>query len=163
MPAFCAWHFHPYSVWFVIVGLIASTLGVRLGNDTVSLVAGNLLYTIYPLVLVSGASVAWWFFKFWRVPSLYKGLTAALFLLSGGFTIFVLLLVGLFDPLLDFRSRLAKHVLWAPPAPARRPGYSYRPPVERQRGPEWYADADEEAEQPASAADESAEEKQPQE
>ncbi|MBR7113860.1 MAG: DUF2232 domain-containing protein [Firmicutes bacterium] len=162
MPAFCAWHFHPYSVWFVIIGLIASTLGVRLGNDTVSLVAGNLLYAIYPLVLISGASVAWWFFKFWRVPGLYKGLTAALFILSGGFTVFLLLIIGLFDPLLDFRSRLARHPLFAAPEPKRRPDYSYRPPAERRRDPEWYADADDEAKRPVSAT-EDAEEEKPQE
>ena len=96
------------------------------------------------------------------MPGLYKGLTAALFILSGGFTVFLLLIIGLFDPLLDFRSRLARHPLFAAPEPKRRPDYSYRPPAERRRDPEWYADADDEAKRPVSAA-EDAEEEKPQE
>ncbi|MCL2678172.1 MAG: YybS family protein, partial [Clostridiales bacterium] len=94
-------------VWGVILGLGLYLLGPHLNSEPLEQAGVNLLYIFSPLMFIIGLAVVSWFFKAYRVSPFLILLLIVLFIRYPGFFFIWLILLGLFDPLLNFRARLA--------------------------------------------------------
>lgn len=104
MPPFSKWRLPWYIIWGFILGLGLLLLGhnyklVLLGN-----IGKNILYIYFPLLLITGISVATYFFKNEKILPLFKGITVFLALINPPLAIMIILTIGLFDPLFDYRK-----------------------------------------------------------
>ncbi|MGI6679635.1 MAG: YybS family protein [Dehalobacterium sp.] len=103
MPLFRDWHLPWQIVWGVILGLTMFLVGRYLEHNIFILIGQNILYIYYPILLVSGISFMVFLWKnniltgFMRVM-----VVMAAFLFSTIF-FFALIMIGLFDPLFDYR------------------------------------------------------------
>lgn len=107
LPPFAEWRLDWHLLWALIAALALAGLGSRLGIDLMARIGDNLLMAFSPILLVCGISVLVWLMRLWRVATFVKVL-AVLFLyqiFSGSF-MYLLILVGVFDPIFDFRRRL---------------------------------------------------------
>lgn len=103
MPAFRDWHFPWYVVWGVIIGLGSWLLGRHLENQALTLIGQNILYIYSFLLLISGLSVAVYFWKHYGLAPSMKALAIIGIFMFSSFVFYFLLIVGLFDPLFDYR------------------------------------------------------------
>ena len=107
LPPFREWRLDWRLLWLFIVALLASSLSARLQHDLLAQIANNMLAAMQIIFLVYGLAVfigAFWRFK----VSAFIQVLAILFMFqffSGQLIIFI----GVFDPLFDFRSRLEKY------------------------------------------------------
>ncbi len=107
MPVFSEWAFPWYTLWGVIVGLTLMLIGDRFGYSGFSIVGKNLLYILGICFSVIGLAVAVYYFKRLRLSKILKGIMVVLLILWP-FTPFLLLIIGVLDPLIDFRRLNAK-------------------------------------------------------
>jgi len=102
-PPFYEWRIPWYSSWVVIIGLGLALLGDYIKVQPLFVVGLNLLIIYLPIAFIIGLAVGAGFFS--RIKSHFIKLiifTTGLIYLP--FTIFLLLLLGVFDPLLNFRK-----------------------------------------------------------
>lgn len=107
--AFRNWQLPWPLVWVVITGLAVWLWGDYRGNTLMLLIGENLLVGFTPLLLITGLAVIGYLGSHWNVPMFFKSavvIFVILFSLPLGLA--VVLFIGLFDPLLDFR-RFARH------------------------------------------------------
>lgn len=108
IPPFREWHFPWYIIWGVIVGLGMLVLGKHYNYEQVVLVGQNILYIYYPILVVSGISVFSYFWKTQKYARIMRFVVfGGLFLVPSAFIILVLL-IGLFDPLIDYRRMVSE-------------------------------------------------------
>lgn len=102
-PSFTQWWVPWYMSWGIILGLGLALLGDYVDIRTIFVVGVNLLCLQLPVALVIGFSVSAFLIR--KIPS--KAIKIVIFI-AGFFylplTITVMLLVGVFDPLFDFRK-----------------------------------------------------------
>lgn len=103
MPPFTNWRLPWYSIWGFIVGLSAILIAqyyniVWLGN-----VGKNVLYVYFPFLFAIGLSVATYFFKSEKVLPMFKAIAIFFSIINIPVAIFIILTLGLFDPLTDYR------------------------------------------------------------
>lgn len=103
MPPFSNWHFPWYIVWGVIAALGLLLLGKYLQNQIMVLAGQNILYIYYPLLLISGLSVAVYYWKAYQPSGALKILIIFGVIMFINVVFFMILVVGLFDPLFDYR------------------------------------------------------------
>lgn len=103
LPPFWRWQIPWPFAWGFIGGLAAFLCGDWRGNDVLLTVGENVLVGYVPLLLVSGLAVAGYLYRYLALPPFVKaaGVLAALLYWPLGAA--VVLLLGLFDPLLNFR------------------------------------------------------------
>ena len=102
-PAFRRWFLPWYISWGVIFGLGITLLGDYVKNETLLVLGQNILYLHFPVIFTIGLSVIVFFYHKAKSRLLtWVVVFAAIFYLP--VTIFLLLLVGVFDPLFDFRK-----------------------------------------------------------
>jgi hypothetical protein len=106
LGAFSTWQLPWPFAWGVITGLAALLWGDWQGTALAVTVGENILASYLPLLLVTGLEVVCYLWRHLPLPVLVKGLVLVslfFYLPVGGL---MLVLLGLFDPLLNFR-RLA--------------------------------------------------------
>ncbi|MDD2496683.1 MAG: YybS family protein [Desulfitobacteriaceae bacterium] len=103
MPPFREWHFPWVIVWGIIGGLGCLLLGNHLGHRLLILIGQNILYIYYPLLLISGISVVVFYWKSYRLTPPMKALIIIGIIMFSHIIFMLLLVVGLFDPLFDYR------------------------------------------------------------
>lgn len=108
LPAFINWRLDWRFLWALIIALALAGLGSRFGYDMVARVGDNLLMAFAPILLVCGISVAAWLLKSWRVATFIKILLVLFVVQVFGGAIEIFILVGVFDPLFDFRRRITR-------------------------------------------------------
>jgi len=102
-PSFRRWYVPWYGSWAAVVGLGLALLGDYVGNNPIMIAGQNIVYVCLPVALTIGLSVA----VFWlskgptRLFRVFVALAAFFYL---PVTIMLLVLVGVFDPLFDFRK-----------------------------------------------------------
>lgn len=103
LPSFLRWQLPWPFAWGVIAGLAAFLFGDWRGNTLLVILGENILVGYLPVLLVSGLAVAGYLYRYLALPPFIKatGLLAMLLYLPLGALVVVLL--GLFDPLLNFR------------------------------------------------------------
>lgn len=102
-PSFRRWYVPWYGAWVAVVGLGLALLGDYVGNDLIMTVGQNIVYVCLPVALTIGLSVA----VFWlsKAPTkLFRVFVALAAFFYLPVTIMLLVLVGVFDPLFDFRK-----------------------------------------------------------
>lgn len=106
LPPFREWQMPWYCAWGVIAALVMLLAGDYFHWDTVGVVGRNILVVYSPFLLVFGLSVTVYFYKVWRIPFLVKAVIAAFAIINLPLAAMVLMSLGLFDSLLNYR-RLA--------------------------------------------------------
>lgn len=104
LPPFGEWRLPWYSVWAVILGLGMTLAGDFYNFNIMAVIGKNMVFIILPVYFTIGLAVATNFYKAWTLPKWGKILLiiAAVINLTG--TVFILTLIGLFDPLVSFRN-----------------------------------------------------------
>ena len=116
MPPFRDWHFPWYVVWGVILALSCWLSGRYLNNSVLTSIGQNILYIYSFLLLISGLSVAVFFWKNHGLAPSMKALAIIGLVMFASFAFYFLMIIGLFDPLFDYR-RFAKGL----PKPPEKP------------------------------------------
>ncbi|MEW6623471.1 MAG: YybS family protein [Bacillota bacterium] len=103
-PMFRHWQIPWYFIWGVIIGL-----GLLLYSDfrnwpTGSVIGMNIVYIYLPIIFIQGLSVITYFYFKWKISLLLKLLLLGIIVLNFPIALMVLLLVGLFDPLFNYRK-----------------------------------------------------------
>jgi len=108
MPMFRDWHFPWQIVWGVILGLGLLLSGNYSQNNILTLVGQNILYIYYPVLLVSGISFLVFLWKNNFLTGFMRVMIIMAAFLFNAFFLMVLVLIGLFDPLFDYRRFFQK-------------------------------------------------------
>ncbi|WP_034638769.1 YybS family protein [Desulfofalx alkaliphila] len=102
LPPFSRWTYPWYTVWGVIVGLGLTLIGDRYEFVLIATVGKNMLYVFGVSFLLLGLSVAAYYYKKLQISPWIK-LIFVFLLAMWPFTPFLLIGVGVMDPLLDVR------------------------------------------------------------
>lgn len=103
---FRLWRFPWYAIWGMILGLIGVILGEY--NSLVGIAGKNILLVSSFFSLLMGSAVLNFYFSRSKMSGLLKGLLIGFIILNGIFSLVFILLIGLFDPILNFRRFNAK-------------------------------------------------------
>jgi uncharacterized protein YybS (DUF2232 family) len=104
IPVFHKWQIPWYFVWGVIIGLALILYADFTQWETGSTIGMNIIYLYLPVLLIQGLSVAIFFYKKWNMHILLKVLLLAIIVLNIPVTLMLLLILGLFDPLFNYRK-----------------------------------------------------------
>lgn len=104
VPAFSRVFFPWYVVWGLILGLGMILAGDYLSMPLMGRIGKNILFVLFYVFLMLGASVAVYFFHSIKLARPIKLVLLVLSLLYLPFSISVLLLLGVVDPLLNLRQ-----------------------------------------------------------
>lgn len=103
MPPFSEWTFPWYTVWGIIIGLGLTLIGDRYEINLMATMGKNILYIFGISFILLGVSVATYYYK--RLPLATWIKLIFIFLLAlWPFTPFLLMGVGIIDPLMDIRK-----------------------------------------------------------
>ena len=108
LPPFRMWRLPWYWIWVFIAGLAVVLLGNYTEISLLTTIGKNILYIYFPLVVVIGASVLTFYFKSENVSPLFKGIAIFLMIINFPLALLIILSLGLFDPLLDYRKLLRR-------------------------------------------------------
>ncbi|GAW93713.1 YybS family protein [Calderihabitans maritimus] len=104
VPPFRYWQLPWYSTWGFIAGLALLLVGDHWHLTWASNVGKNVLYIYFPFLLVNGTAVAVYYYKKYSPSPLVKALLIFTIVLFPSMIIMFLLLIGLFDPLFNYRK-----------------------------------------------------------
>lgn len=108
LPPFREWHFPWWSLWGIIIALIAYLMGSYFQNDNYLLIAENILYVYVPICLISGIALATFFMHRFKTPT---GLRVLLWVVCVFFFSFagpLILVFGVFDIVVDYRKMMRR-------------------------------------------------------
>lgn len=103
LPSFSEWKLPWYFVWPLIIGLIMSLAGDQFNISTVAMIGKNLVFAVLPIYFLIGLAVFISFIKSWVIPSWIKALLVVMAVINWTGTLVLLILIGIFDPLISFR------------------------------------------------------------
>ena len=103
LPMFRNWQIPWYFIWGVIVGLALLLYGDFRNWEMGSAIGMNIMYMYFPILFIQGLSVLVFYYHKWKIPVLLKVLLLVIIVLNIPFTLMVLLITGLFDPLFNYR------------------------------------------------------------
>lgn len=105
LPKFEEWRLPVLFVWLFSIGLVLFILGKQLDNTVLAQIGVNALFVFFPILFVCGLSLVFWLIKRWRAGSLMKILTVIILIYLSSVIVYLLVLLALFDPLLDIRQK----------------------------------------------------------
>ncbi|MDD2221315.1 MAG: YybS family protein [Clostridia bacterium] len=108
LPKFEMWRMDWRLLWGFIIALACLIAGYYLPNDTLMTIASNLFYIYLPLMFICGLSFAVWYLRRWQINMLLKALFVIVLISLFIYTAAFLVIISIFDPLLDFRKRVEK-------------------------------------------------------
>ncbi len=105
LPKFRDWRLDWRMVSGVILALLLNFIGNRYENPALVQIGGNILYMYYFLLLIFGLAFIVWLLKNWQAERFVKVFAIIILLMFAvnNIGVFIIMLIGLFDPLLDFR------------------------------------------------------------
>lgn len=104
LPSFREWRIPWYSVWVLIIGLVMSLAGDQYKLTTLATIGKNLVFIVIPLFLLIGLAVIAHFMKVWEIPRWIKILLLVTAVINLTGSLVLVILVGVFDPLVTFRK-----------------------------------------------------------
>ncbi|MEG1537371.1 MAG: YybS family protein [Clostridiales bacterium] len=110
LPPFPSWRIDWRFAWGLIVGLLCAWLGSRFSVMWLSNFGVNILYAFFPVLFICGLSLTVWLFKKLHFNMMVNILFIFLAMMFFNYVCMLLVLAGVFDPLVDFRSRLNKYM-----------------------------------------------------
>jgi uncharacterized protein YybS (DUF2232 family) len=114
LPKFRDWHLAWPALWGLIIALLAYLGYHYLGYDWLKTIALNVIYIYYPILMVTGISLVIWFCKTTKSLFMPIVLIVGAVIFPGGIVLAVLMF-GLFDAIVDFRSWFRKNAKNRPP------------------------------------------------
>lgn len=107
LPPFSLWRLDWRFTWGVIVGLAFWFIGKNLDIALVDIIGTNILYVLVPVLFICGLSFLVWLLKYWKASNIFKVIIVLILINFFQYTLFLLIFMGLFDPLFDFRKKLS--------------------------------------------------------
>ena len=104
LPKFRNWQLPWVFVWGIILGLAIMLLGDYQAWNLGMLIGRNILYAYLPVLIVQGLSVITFFYLKWKIPPFVKVLLVVIIVINLPLSLVVLLFIGLFDPLFNYRK-----------------------------------------------------------
>lgn len=104
IPPFRHWQVPWYTVWGLILALLLILAGDYLEQKLPLLVGQNIIYIYLPLLLINGLAVITYYYYRWPLSLLVKGLLMAAAIINLPFVAPLLILIGAFDPLFNYRK-----------------------------------------------------------
>ena len=108
MPPFRDWRMDWRFSWGVIAGLACTLAGKYFAISWLSILGMNILYVFCPVLLICGLAFVVWLFKQPIYSPFFKMLLILMMLFFMQVTFFVLMVLAVFEPIIDFRGRLEK-------------------------------------------------------
>ncbi|MCR4962312.1 MAG: YybS family protein [Firmicutes bacterium] len=108
LPPFSQWRMDWRFSWGVIAGLLCAWVGSQAHLPWLNTVGVNILYIFFPILLICGFSCVVWIWKKLRIHTFVLVILIIIWIQFFAYVCILLALIGAFDPLLDFRSRLNK-------------------------------------------------------
>lgn len=100
---FVFWRLPWYAVWLAIIGVSMYLGGDYLGNDILSVAGMNTMFIISAIAVILGMSCAVYFFKHPKVPRILFWIAIISTVFFTHYVLIVLLFIGLFDLVFNFR------------------------------------------------------------
>jgi len=107
LPAFSLWRLDWRFAWGVIIGLALWFIGQKSDISLLDMIGTNIIYILVPVLLVCGLSFLVWLLKYWQASNIFKIIIVIILINFFQYTLFLLIFMGLFDPLFDFRKKLS--------------------------------------------------------
>ncbi|NLC38044.1 MAG: YybS family protein [Clostridia bacterium] len=104
IPPFRTWQLPWYSVWGIIAGLGLALAGDFWGQSLLVAIGQNIIYVYLPILLVTGLSVAVYYYYKVPISATWKMLLVFVALINLPLTVIALILLGTFDPLFNYRK-----------------------------------------------------------
>lgn len=108
LPPFREWRLPWYMIWGVIAGLGLILAGQEFHQQLALTVGYNILYVYFPLTVVPGVAVISYYINKYQLTPLLKGLIWFMILINLQFTLIIIIGIGLFDPVFDYRRLAVK-------------------------------------------------------
>ena len=108
LPRFTAWRMDWRFSWGVILGLFCLLLGNNVQLQWLSDLGMNLLYVFAPVLFLCGLAFFIWFVKFEKYGPMATTFFAVILVVFFNVSMWMFMLLAIFDPLLDLRGRLIR-------------------------------------------------------
>ena len=108
LPKFEMWRMDWRLLWGFILALVCLIAGYYLPNDSLMDIASNLFYIYLPIMFICGLSFSVWYLRRWQTAFFLKALFILVLITLFIYTAVLLVIISVFDPLLDFRKRIDK-------------------------------------------------------
>lgn len=106
LPAFSAWYLPWYSSWAFLSGLLLTLAGDNYGMPVLAAIGKNIVFICFPVFFIIGVAVMVHFFRRWAMPGWTKILLVVIALMNFSGALLLLTGIGIFDPLVSFRTTL---------------------------------------------------------
>ncbi|MDO4582260.1 MAG: YybS family protein [Bacillota bacterium] len=107
LPPLAEWRIDWRLSWGLIAALGAGQLGRLWQLEWLSMIGDNLLYVFGVVLFISGLSFIIWVLRFTRANFFIKLLLIFLLIQFASITIYLLIMLGVFDPLFDLRAKIS--------------------------------------------------------
>ncbi|MFA5535977.1 MAG: YybS family protein [Bacillota bacterium] len=104
LPSFQNWQLPWWTVYGLIVGLALFLGGDYLGSNFLNAAGKNIIFIYLPILLLNGLAVAVYFYHHWTITAFIKVFLVIMFLINLPVTLPLVILIGVFDPLFDYRK-----------------------------------------------------------
>lgn len=108
VPPFSEWRMDWKFSWGVIAGLAFTLAGNYFEISWMNTLGWNILYVFCPVLLVCGLAFVVWLFKQPIYSPMLKTLLVLMMIFFFQATFFLLMVLAVFEPIIDFRGRLKK-------------------------------------------------------
>lgn len=105
LPAFSEWHLPWYASWAFLSGLLLTLAGDNYGMPVLAAIGKNIVFICFPIFFIIGLAVSVHFFRRWTLPGWVKILLVVIAVLNLSGTLLLLTGIGIFDPLISFRTK----------------------------------------------------------
>lgn len=105
LPAFSEWSLPWYASWVIMSGLLLTLGGDYFAVPVLAAIGKNIVFICFPIFFIIGLAVSVHFFRRWGPPGWVKILFVVIALINLTGTILLVTGIGIFDPLVSFRSK----------------------------------------------------------
>lgn len=104
LPPFRAWQMPWWTVYGLILGLALLLGGDYLGSSIYSTIGKNIVFIYLPILLINGLAVLVYLYYRWTLTPFIKVFLLAMLIINLPIITPLLVLIGAFDPLFDYRK-----------------------------------------------------------
>ncbi len=104
LPSFQTWQLPWWTVYGLIIGLALLLGGDYFGSGLFNTIGRNIIFIYLPILLLNGLAVAVYFYHHWTITPFIKVFLVIMFLINLPVIIPLVVLIGAFDPLFDYRK-----------------------------------------------------------
>ena len=103
LPPFASWRIDWHFTWGLIAGLFLGWFGRQFGLSWMESLGDNIAYIFGAVIFVCGVALVFWLLKYGRLNLVFKVLIVVLLVQMYGISMYLVVLLGVFDALRDLR------------------------------------------------------------